>query len=251
MSAPVATLIGNPVSPYVRKVLAVCALKGIDVAVDPITPFRGDDTFSRISPLRRIPVWIEDDLTLCDSSVIVQYIEDRWPEPSVWPADPKDRARARWIEEYADTRMFDVLGWKLFFQLAVKPRVLKEETDQALVEHARTVEVPEMFDYLEGLMPADGFLFGSVSVADLALGAAFVNARVVGVTVDADRWPRLAAWVERVERDTPLARLNAVALAFMQTRLADQPTLLTQYGYVLAERSLDGGRAMRGPMSPR
>ena len=84
------TLIGSPVSPYVRKVLACCALKGVEVGVDPITPFMGDQAFAAISPLRRIPVWIEGDVTLCDSSVIVQYIEETRPELSA----PDDRQRA-------------------------------------------------------------------------------------------------------------------------------------------------------------
>ena len=250
MSAPV-TLIGNPVSPYVRKILAICAVKGIEVAIDPITPFRGDERFSKISPLRRIPVWIEGDLTLCDSSIIAQYIEDTRPTPPVLPADPKDRARARWIEEYADTRLFDVLGWKLFFQLAIKPRILKEETDSALVEKARTVEIPETFDYLETVMPQDGFLFGETAgLADFSLAPAFLNARVVGVEVDAGRWPKLAGWLERVETQTPLAGLNAVAMAFMTTRQADVPTMMQDHGLIVAERSVAGDRAMRGPMSP-
>lgn len=251
MSAPPVTLIGNPVSPYVRKILAVCAVKGIEVAIDPITPFRGDETFSKISPLRRIPVWIEGDLTLCDSSIIAQYIEDTRPTPSVLPVEPKDRARARWIEEYADTRLFDVLGWKLFFQVAIKPRILKEETDPALVEKARTVEIPETFDYLETAMPQDGFLFGETAgLADFSLAPAFLNARVVGVEVDAGRWPKLAGWLGRVETQTPLAKLNDLAMAFMTTRQADVPAMMREYGVIVAERSVAGDRAMRGPMSP-
>lgn len=251
MSAPPVTLIGNPVSPYVRKILAICAVKGIEVAVDPITPFRGDEIFSKISPLRRIPVWIEGDLTLCDSSIIAQYIEDTRPTPSVLPADPKDRARARWIEEYADTRLFDVLGWKLFFQLAIKPRVLKEETDLDLVERARTVEIPETFDYLETVMPERGFLFGhAAGLADFSLAPAFLNARVVGAEVDAVRWPKLAGWLARVESETPLKTLNDVAMAFMTTKVADQPGMMAEHGMIVAKRSVAGDRAMRGPMSP-
>ena len=251
MSAPPITLIGNPVSPYVRKILAICAVKGIEVAIDPITPFRGDDRFAEISPLRRIPVWIEGDLTLCDSSIIAQYIEDTRPEPSMLPADPRDRARARWIEEYADTRLFDVLGWKLFFQIAVKPRILKEAMDRDLVEHAKAVEIPETFDYLETVMPDGGFLFGDAAgLADFSLAPAFLNARVVGVEVDAGRWPRLAGWLGRVERDTPMKALNAVSMAFMTTRPADQAGLMEAHGLKVAARSHDGGRAMRGPMSP-
>ena len=61
-------IIGSYVSPYVRKVLACMALKGLDdYEIDPITPFFGDDAFARLSPLRRIPVLVHEDLVLTDS----------------------------------------------------------------------------------------------------------------------------------------------------------------------------------------
>lgn len=244
------TLIGSPVSPYVRKVLACCALKGVEVGVDPITPFMGDQAFAAISPLRRIPVWIEGDVTLCDSSVIVQYIEETKPGPSLWPSDPVQRARARWIEEFADTRLFDVLGWRLFFQLALKPRFFEGEPDMAVVEQARDVEAPAMFDYLEGLTPADGFLFGAVGAADFALAPAFVNAAAVGLEVDPGRWPKLAAWFQRMKDETPLGPLNKAARTLMRTPIHAHRDRLPEFGLIAAERSWMGDAVVRGPMTP-
>ena len=90
-----ATIIGSPVSPYVRKVLAVCEIKGIPYQLDPIVPFFGDDRFSELSPLRRIPVFVDDDVSLCDSTVIC---EERYPMPRVLPtglAHPVRRAGSR------------------------------------------------------------------------------------------------------------------------------------------------------------
>ncbi|HNN97544.1 MAG TPA: glutathione S-transferase family protein, partial [Pseudomonadota bacterium] len=72
------TVIGSPLSPYVRKVLVCLDQKGISFQLDPIVPFFGDDRFGQISPLRRIPVLIDAEVTLCDSSVICQYLEDRY-----------------------------------------------------------------------------------------------------------------------------------------------------------------------------
>ena len=74
-------IIGNYISPYVRKVLACLELKGLEYEVDPIAPFVGNDEFSRLSPLRRIPVLVDGDLVLSDSSVICQYLEDQHPTP--------------------------------------------------------------------------------------------------------------------------------------------------------------------------
>lgn len=245
------TVIGNPVSPYVRKVLAACALKGVEVQLDPITPFMGDDDFARISPLRRVPVWIEGDLTLCDSSVIVQYIEETRPGPSLWPADPAERAKARWLEEFADTRLFDVVGWRLFFQIALKPRFFGGEADQAVVEQARDVELPGILDYLESLTPESGFLFGALSMADLSVAPAFANAGAVQVNIDADRWPKLAAWLERVEAETPLGPLNKLARALMRTPIKAHRERLPEFGMVAASRSWAGDTPRRGPMTPQ
>ena len=248
--APLVTLIGSPVSPYVRKVLAACVLKGIPVELDPISPMMGNEDFERISPLRRVPVWIEGDLTLCDSSVIVQYIEETRPGPSLWPADAAQRARARWLEEFADTRLFDVLGWRLFFQIALKPRFFGTEADAEVVEKARDVEAPQIFDYLESQMPETGFLFGDLSMADLSLAPAFANAGAVQVNVDASRWPRLAAWLERMEAETPLGPLNTLARTLMRTPLQAHRDRLPEFGFVAATRSWAGEGFRRGPMTP-
>ena len=58
-----ATIIGGPGSPYVRKVLAVCEMKGVPYRLDPIVPFFGDDRFSELNPLRRIPVYMDDGVS--------------------------------------------------------------------------------------------------------------------------------------------------------------------------------------------
>lgn len=249
MTAPV-TLIGSPVSPYVRKVLAVCAVKGIEVALDPVSPMNANDDFDRLSPLRRVPVWIEGDLTLCDSSVIVQYIEETRPGPSLWPADPVQRAKARWIEEFADTRLFDVLGWRLFFQVALKPRFFGTGADPEIVGKARDVELPQILDYLEDQTPEAGFLFGALSIADLSLAPAFANAAAVQVNVDPSRWPKLAAWLERMEAETPLGPLNKLTRTLMRTPLHAHRDRLAEFGFAAAARSWAGEGYRRGPMTP-
>src|SRR5690348_8481921 len=152
-------VIGSYVSPYVRKVLACLNLKGLAYEIDPITPFFGDEAFGRLSPLRRIPVLIDGDLSLCDSSVICAYLDEAYPERPLLPSDPKHRARARWLEEYADTRMGDVFIWGLFYQLIVHPAVWGEKGDRERVERTLSSDAPGVLDYLEGQVPPDGFLF--------------------------------------------------------------------------------------------
>ena len=67
-------IIGSYLSPYVRKVLVCLHLKGVPYEIDPIVPFMGGDRFSTLSPLRRVPVLVDDGVTLADSTVICQYL---------------------------------------------------------------------------------------------------------------------------------------------------------------------------------
>lgn len=206
MSQPL-TIIGSFVSPYVRKVLAAMNLKGLAYEVDPITPFFGNEEFERLSPLRRIPVLIDGDFSVSDSTVICDYLDDAYRGHPLWPRDPKDRARARWFEEFADTRLGDLFIWSLFYQKVVRPMVWGEATDQERVAKAEAEDIPAALDYLEGQLPADGFLFGEIGVADIAIASFFRNGAYAGFETDPARWPRTAAFVRRVLAHSCVASL--------------------------------------------
>ena len=188
-------VIGSFASPYVRKVLACMRLKDLDFEVDPITPFFGNDEFERLSPLRRIPVMLDGGLVLSDSSVICAYLEEAYPEPPLLPAAPADRARARWLEEYADTRLGDVFIWGLFYQRRVRPLVWGEAGDQERIERTLTNDLPREMDYLERELPSHGFLFGDIGLADIAIATFFRNGEYAGWTVDEARWPKVHRFV--------------------------------------------------------
>jgi glutathione S-transferase len=180
-------IIGSYLSPYVRKVLVVLDLKVITYEIEPIVPFFGNDRFSHLSPVRRIPVLLDDQVSLADSSVICQYLEDCYPEPMLYPDNIVDRARARWLEEFADSRMGEVFIWRLFNQVAIKPTVWGEQTDKTVVEKTLQEDIPQVLDYLETQAPVEGFLFGNVSIADISIACFFRNAAFARFQVDAAR----------------------------------------------------------------
>jgi glutathione S-transferase len=188
-------IIGSFVSPYVRKVLACMHLKGLSYEIDPITPFFGNDVFRRLSPLCRIPVLIDGDFATSDSSVICEYLDEAYPGRPLLPTGPKDRARARWLEEFADTRLGDVFIWGLFYQKVVHPLVWGEPGDQQRIAKVLAEDAPEALDYLEGELPEDGWLFGEFGIADIAIASFFRNAAYADFEPDADRWPKVAAFV--------------------------------------------------------
>lgn len=240
-------VIGNYLSPYVRKVLACLELKELEYEIDPIVPFVGNEEFSRLSPLRRIPVLIDDELVLTDSSVICQYLEDRHPKPAIYPRDIGDRARARWLEEYADTRLADGLIWRLFHQLAIKRYIFGETPNEAVVEHARDVEIPAALDYLERQLPGDGFVFGALSIADISIASYFRTASFVRYTIDADRWPLMAALVAQVQSLPAFQKLAGFEDCMLRLPLAEQRAALITAGAPLTSDTLGTSPPRPGP----
>ncbi len=231
-------IIGSYLSPYVRKVLAVLELKGLRYEIDPIVPFMGGDRFSALSPLRRVPVLIDDRVTLADSSVICQYLEDRYPSPAVYPADVADRARARWLEEYADTRMGDVFIWGLYDEAVIGPAVWGKTRDLARIERITREDVPSVLDYLETQLPAAGWLFDGLGIADIAVAAFFRNAAFARYRVDPMRWPVTASFVDRVLAHDCLARLQPFEALMARTPIPDQRAALAAAGAPLTAQTL-------------
>jgi glutathione S-transferase len=240
--------IGSFVSPYVRKVLACMNLKGLAYEVDPITPFFGNDEYERLSPLRRIPVLTDGDVSICDSSVICAYLDDAYPDRSLLPTSPKDRARARWLEEFADTRLGDVFIWALFYQEVVRPLVWGEPTDEARVTKAVSEDIPQALDYLERELPSDGFLFGDIGLADIAVASFFRNGAYAGFETDATRWPVTAAFVQRALGHPSIASLLPFEDVQRSVEIKHRRQALLDAGAPLTSETLGVREPRRGYM---
>ncbi len=193
------TLYGALGSPFVRKAIVALTEKGIAYDHDPVVPFGPNPEYRKISPLGKIPAFRDGDRTMADSSVILAYLERTHPEPALYPSDAYDYARALWFEEYGDGGLAPVLGGKIFFARIIGPRFMNQPTDEAAVQKALNEEVPPLFDYLEKELEGKDYLVANrFTVADIGVATIFVNFQFAGCTVDAKRWPKLAAYVERI-----------------------------------------------------
>lgn len=243
------SIIGNTVSPYVRKVLTILTIKGIPFEIDPIVPFHGDDDFALLSPLRRIPVLIDGDVVLTDSSVIVQYLEETWPQPSILPATARARGEARWLEEYADSRLADVFIWKGFGAVVVAPAIFGAPRDLVAFKRHLETEVVEALDYLESVTPAEGYLCGAFGLADISIAVMFKGMEYCRWTPNAARWPKVAAWLARVITQPAMKLTGDWSDALAKTAPADQREMAKKIGLAVTARSHFTDKPRRGPMT--
>ncbi len=212
-------LYGTEGSPFVRKALVTLAEKGLDWELVEVNVFDPPDWFKPLSPARRIPVLRDKSIaqdgiagTIADTSAICAYIERKYPEPALYPAEPFDYARALWFEEYADTLVAARIGFGLLRTLVAAPAA-GQPPDLERARKTYHQDLPPLFDYLEGEIGEREFLVGDrFSIADIALTAQLAGLRVTRVPMDADRWPGLSAYAERhLARPSFAARLEAVA----------------------------------------
>jgi glutathione S-transferase len=241
-------IIGSYVSPYVRKVLVCLELKGLDYEVDPITPFFGNDEFRRLSPLRRIPVLVDDGLVLTDSTVIAEYLDEAHPEPPLLPSEPRERARARWLEEFADTRLGDCFIWGLFYPKMVHPRVWGEPGDADRIEHSLTTDIPAALDYLEGELPDSGYLFGSIGLADIAIASFFRNAAYAGFAPDAARWAKVAQFVGLVLGHSAFEKIHKLEMIQLSASIEGRRQALLDAGAKLSQETCGQREPRQGVM---
>lgn len=214
------TLYGSGLSPFVRKVRVVLAEKNIPYAIEQFSPFRPPPYFEAISPLKRIPVLRDSDwpdgMTLPDSSVICDYLENRFPAPALFPADPFERARALWYEEYIDAAVFAEMGPNLFFQRVVK-KFMRQTTDEDLCRKTVAEALPPYYDYLEREIGEKEFLAGGAfSIADIAVGSVMANFFHSGETLDEKCWPRLAVYLKRLHARPSFAGLIAEEMPIIE-----------------------------------
>lgn len=194
------TLYGVSPSPFVRKLRTVCAEKGIAYDMETVFPGGGGGgpDYRTMSPLGKIPAWKDEHGTLCDSSVICAYLEKLQPEPPMYPTKPHDYGRALWFEEYADSVIASNLTFQIFFKKMVAPRMGGKPAVEAELQETWAKDAPPICDYLESQLTGDYLVGDRFSIADISVASHFVNLEHAGYTVDAARWPKLAAFLKRI-----------------------------------------------------
>lgn len=190
---------GSSLSPFVRKVLAYAGEKRIEVELQPTGFPSHSPEYLEASPFKKMPALRDGDYTLADSSAIIHYLEAKYPEPALIPAEPRARGTAIWFDEFSDT-ILTACGAKMFFNRIVAPRFLGRPGDLEAAEAAERDELPPILDYLEKVVPhAGGYLVGnSITLADIAVASPFANFAHLECKIDPARHGRVRAWVDSI-----------------------------------------------------
>jgi glutathione S-transferase/RNA polymerase-associated protein len=208
----------HPLSPYAQKVKIALDEKGVAYEAKmpaAIGSGQPDLEFLKANPRGEVPALIDDGFSVFDSTIILEYIEDKWPSPPMLPKSPAARAQARTIEEVMDT-LFEPINWGMgeirWFKRAEGERARNIEAHAA--KQARGT-----YTWLErhlGDRPwFNGETFGW---ADLSV-VPYING-ALGSGLGPDKGSKLSAWLDRANA-RPSVQKSAKAAADVIAQMAN------------------------------
>ena len=109
------------------------------------------------NPRMEVPALVDGDFKIFDSKVILQYLEDKYPEHPLLPKDPKGRAEARMIEEVCDTG-YEAINWGLS-EVNWSQRATGELADKLMAQANAQTKV--LLDWLSSKLGDKQFFSGS------------------------------------------------------------------------------------------
>jgi glutathione S-transferase len=160
----------------------------------------------RVNPMRQVPVLVEGELALFDSTQIFEYLEDLQPEPALWPRERRARALARLLEHKSD---------EVYFPHVIRLMGLQDDLQG---EAARTAidAATSYYGEMEAQLADQQFLAGSYSFADIAFYMAALFGERQGAPVTAAT-PRLLAWRERMTGRPAVHRVAGEMAAWLHS----------------------------------
>ena len=199
----------HPFSPYVQKVKISLYEKGVPFLAEVPNAFSGGATdFGKASPRLEVPALEDDGFAIFDSSVILEYIEEKWPKPAMLPATPRERARVRMIEDLCDT-YYEAINWGL-----MEIHAWKRATGELAARITKNAEqqTAGVYRWLERELGAAPYFNG----AEFGWGDLCVYPFVHGSSVFgfAPKESKLANWLSKVETRESVRKTVAATREF-------------------------------------
>lgn len=158
----------------------------------------------RINPKGQVPVLVDGDLEIFDSTQIFEYLEDLRPEPALWPREPRARARARLLEHRSD---------EVYFPQVVRLMGLQDKLDGEAARTAIDAAGRYCAD-MEAQLEGREFLAGAYSYADIAFYMAALFGERQGAPLTAAT-PRLLQWRERMTQRSAVRQVAGAMAAWL------------------------------------
>lgn len=208
-------LYGSWFSPFARKVALALELKSLPYEhIDALTrEFR--PRLVQLNPRAEVPVLTDGDVTVVNSSDILQYLEWRYPQTPIYPADIAERVTARALERMADERFDPIVVDCSYWHWAERPDAPPAGLFEAAQRDVDSVIFPRLEAELAARPPP--WPFGAPGLVECAWFGNLLAARPLGLKVDAERFPGIDQWLRTMRAHPVFAADAKRTAAFLKT----------------------------------
>jgi len=192
-----------PDCPFCQKVRVVLAEKDLEyerVHVDLHKQEQRAPEFLKLNPYGKVPVLIDEDVVVYDSTIINEYLNEEYPIPPLMPEDSAGRARVRLLEDFADNSFTPPAG-----MILTELHKAEGERDAERVRRYQT-EISRVLGRLEVMLEGKPYLAGEFSLADVAFAPRVLTLDQLGVELKA-HLQNVAAWITRLRERPSVAAL--------------------------------------------
>ena len=193
-----------PQSPNCQKVKLVLAEKELSyetVFVDLMNNAQRSADFLRLNPYGKVPVLIDEEEVIYDSTIINEYLDDEYPHPPLMPTESDERARARLFEDFADNSFVPQSN-----VLATELSKAAEQADAEQIQRYRS-DLVRVLEFLDRHLEGKEYLVQTFSLADVAFIPRLLVLAPLGVTVP-DSLENVVAWIERLKQRPSVQKLQ-------------------------------------------
>ena len=197
--------------PFGQKVRIVLAEKSLNYELVPVDITSGEQRrpeFLRLNPYGKVPVLVDEDTVVYDSTIINEYLDDEYPDPPILPRIEFSslRARARLFEDFADTSFTPQVG-----QLMTEMAKAEGERDQSRLQRLRQT-IDRVLDYVNRELQGQHFLAGDFSVADIGFVPRLVILKEFGLIEAGTSRGNVDAWLKRLLDRPSIQGLDGLTL---------------------------------------
>jgi glutathione S-transferase len=164
-------LLHFPLGPFSRKVRIVLREKELDAELEAVEPWRQPEALAALNPAAEVPVLLDGERVICDSSAICEYLEETRPERRLLALDPVERAEVRRLVAWFDVKFVREVTDPIWREKVLKFAVSRETPNSAAVR-VGVANLHAHLGYIAYLFEQRNWLAGDhISLADAAAGA--------------------------------------------------------------------------------
>ncbi len=200
----------HPISPLARRVWITLLEKDIpfESIIINLDGEQFKPNFLKLNPFHQVPVVIDNDLRILESLAIIDYLEAKYPEPSLLPKNPEQLAKVKMVQMLSEHKLIPQL----------LPIIIEPEKSRKLIKSQR--QLHRVLTIFSDLLGDDNYFGGDrFSLGDIVGGNGVILINKLGISLD--KYPNLLAWRDRLmEREVwQKTQPNDAAMAIFKSRM--------------------------------